>query len=140
MKLRKRYLAGAICALLAVVMVAIPASAKKKNENGKAITKFTEYVYDFGNIKEDGGPVSHEFEFVNTGNGNLVIHEATAQCGCTRPEYPKNPVAPGKKSKIKVTYNPIGRPGAFNKEVTVKTNGEPRKIRLKIRGTVIPKN
>lgn len=140
MKLKRKYLAGALLTLLAIVIVALPVSAKKKNEGGKAIAKFTENVFDFGNIKEQGGPVTHEFEFVNTGNGNLVILEAAAECGCTRPEYPKNPVAPGKKSKIKVTYNPIGRPGAFNKQVTVKTNGEPRKIRLKIRGTVIPKN
>ena len=62
-----------------------------------------------------------------------------ADCGCTRPDYPKAPIAPGKQGKIKVTYNPLGRPGAFTKVVTIKTNGSPSKVRLKIRGTVSPK-
>lgn len=128
----------ALVGLLIVLAAAIPAAAKK-DKGGNAIPKFTEQTYDFGFIKEKGGPVTHEFEFTNVGNGNLVILDATAECGCTRPEYPKNPVAPGKKSKIKVTFNPIGRPGSFTKQVTVKTNGSPRKIRLKIRGTVTPK-
>ncbi len=137
---RKRILAAlAFAAVMSVLLLALPAEAKKKNQGGKAIPHFEETVFDFGNIKEQGGPVTHEFQFSNIGNGNLVILDATAECGCTRPEYPKNPVAPGKKNKIKVTFNPIGRPGAFTKQVTVKTNGDPRKIRLKIRGTVVPK-
>ena len=84
--------------------------------------------------------VSHEFEFTNVGDGNLIIIEATATCGCTRPEYPKNPIAPGKKGKIKVTYNPIGRQGAIDRVVTVKTNGSPKKVRLKLKGNVVPGN
>ena len=64
---------------------------------------------------------------------------ATAECGCTKPVFPKQPIAPGKNGVIKVTYNPIGRPGAFDKVVTIKTNGKPGKVRLKIRGTVMPK-
>lgn len=143
-KKSKRFIGAAFPAIMAavfaaVILLALPADAKKKKSGGNAIASFTETVFDFGNIKEDGGPVSHDFEFVNTGNGNLVILDATAECGCTRPEYPKNPVAPGKKNKIRVTYNPIARPGAFTKQVTVRTNGDQRKIRLKIRGNVIPK-
>lgn len=123
----------------AFLFVASPkADAKKKTAGGEAAIKFTESVYDFGTIAEKKGPVSHDFEFINTGNGNLVIISATAECGCTRPEYPKNPIAPGKKGKIKVTYNPLGRPGSFEKVVTVKTNGRPKKARIKIRGSVNP--
>lgn len=105
----------------------------------KASMKFETTTHDFGMIKEDGGPVSCEFPFVNDGKGNLVVFEAKAECGCTRPEYPKAPVAAGKSGKIKVTYNPLGRPGAFDKVVTIKCNGNPSKVRLKIRGTVTPK-
>jgi hypothetical protein len=130
----------AIALLLGLSLPGIAVSAKKKTSDGQAVAKFTEQTYDFGTIKESKGAVSHEFEFINSGNGNLVIYDATAECGCTRPEYPKNPIAPAKKSKIKVTYNPTGRPGAFEKTVTVKTNGKPSKIRLKIRGSVTPKD
>lgn len=123
-------------ALLAVAVM--PVEAKKRND-GKARIAFAQSTHDFGTIKEKKGPVSYEFEFTNEGNGNLVIIDATAECGCTRPEFPKNPIAPGKKGKIKVTYNPLGRPGSFDKTVTVKTNGDPRKVRLRIRGTVTQK-
>lgn len=104
---------------------------------GKAKISFAEKTYNFGTIPENGGSVSHDFTFTNTGSENLVIVDALAQCGCTHPEFPKNAIAPGKSSKVKVTYNPVGRPGAFEKSIVVKTNGG--KVRLKITGTVIPK-
>ena len=126
-------MAAVICSLLAFGV----ADAKKKNADGTPSIKFDETVWDFGTIREDR-PASHDFEFVNEGTGNLVIVDATAECGCTRPEFPDKPIAPGKKGKVKVTFNPTGRPGSFEKTVTVKTNGSPRKARLKIRGVVVP--
>lgn len=124
--------------LLCVFIAGFCMSAAAPKEKGEM--KFEETVHDFGAVKENGGPVSVEFPFTNTGKANLVIYEAKAECGCTTPEYPKAPIAPGKSGKIKVTYNPLGRPGAFDKVVTVKTNGKPGKVRLKIRGTVTPKS
>ncbi len=120
---------------LFVMLAALAAAAASK---GKPEALFKEKTYSFGEIPEKGGKVTHEFEFVNSGDSNLLIVDATAECGCTRPEYPQAPVAPGKKGVIKVTYNPLGRPGSFDKSVTVKTNGSPRKIRLKIKGYVKP--
>lgn len=122
--------------ILAIMAIALPASLSAGGKKAKAT--FSEYRYDFGNVKEKGGLVSHEFVFTNTGDGNLLIVDATATCGCTRPEYPKQPIAPGKKGKVKVTYNPAGRPGPIDRTVTVKTNGSPKKVRLKIVGNVIP--
>lgn len=122
--------------MLLCLTTVMTADAKKKKTDGNSMIKFTENVYDFGKIPEDGGMVSHEFEFINIGNNNLVIIDATAQCGCTRPSFTTNPVAPGKKGKIKVTYNPKGRPGSFNKDVTVRTNGKPNKAVVKIKGQV----
>lgn len=104
----------------------------------QAKIKFTEYRYDFGNVAENGGEISHDFQFTNTGDGNLIIIDATATCGCTRPKYPEKPIAPGKSGVIKVTYNPKHRPGAIDRTVTVKTNGSPKKVRLRIVGNVIP--
>lgn len=125
--------------LFALVLPVAVIAKKKNSDGGEAKISFAETVWDFGTIPEKKGAVSHEFEFVNAGNGNLVILDATAECGCTRPEYSKAPVAPGKKQKVKVTYNLLGRPGSFEKTVTVKTNGSPKKTRLKIRGIVAGK-
>lgn len=125
-----------LIALLALIAVG-SAEAKKKTEGDPKI-RFTEKRWDFGNIKDEK-PVSHDFEFYNDGTGNLVILDATAECGCTRPEYPEKPIAPGKKGKIKITYNPIGRPGSFEKTVTIRTNGNPKKVRIKISGNVLPR-
>lgn len=94
--------------------------------------------HDFGTIKEQGGPVTCTFEFINTGNKPLLILDAVASCGCTRPEFPTKPIKPGKKGKIKVTYSPIGRPGAFRKTVKVVTNGRETRTSLTIEGTVVP--
>lgn len=130
---------GLLVALMTLLIAfAVPAAIYAKG-NGKAEMTVKDAVHNFGNIREDGGPVTYDFEFENTGDANLVILNATAECGCTKPEFPQQPIAPGKKGVISVTYAPIGRPGGFDKVVTVKTNGKPSKLRLKIRGTVIPK-
>lgn len=107
--------------------------------DGVAQATFKNRLHDFGVIKEDGGPVSCEFEFTNTGDQPLLIINATASCGCTRPEYPTKPIKPGKKGKIKVTYSPLGRPGAFRKTVKVRTNGADKTINLIIEGSVTPR-
>lgn len=133
---RLKTISGLLLAVVGLISCVFAVSAK---ENVKSSIRFKETVYNFGNVREDGGPVSYEFQFENAGNGNLVIINATAECGCTIPEFPKEPIGPGKKGKIKVTYNPLGRPGGFDKVVTVKTNGKPGKVHLKVRGTVIPK-
>ena len=102
-----------IFVIMALALVAPVSLHARKKQN--ADISFKETVYDFGSVPERGGKVSHVFEFVNTGNANLVIKDVTAECGCTTPEYPQNPIAPGKKGVVKVTYNPLGRPGGFNK-------------------------
>lgn len=121
-------------ALLVSCGISVSAADKTKGR-----IKFTETTYDFGNVREDGGKVTHEFTFTNTGKEPLTIKSATAECGCTRPEFSREPIAPGESGVIKVTYNPLGRPGGFTKVVTVKCTGNPGKVNLKIRGTVLPK-
>ena len=97
----KRYITSLLVALLLGSAVAMA--------EGPGI-EFSVTSHDFGNIDEDGDPVSCEFEFTNTGDEPLVIVSANASCGCTRPEFPKKPIKPGKTGKIKVTYLPKGRP------------------------------
>jgi len=122
----------ALCAITLLVTAAVAADKF-------AQASFGTRSHDFGTIKEANGPVSCTFEFTNTGNKPLLIIDVSASCGCTRPEYPTKPIKPGKKGKVKVTYSPIGRPGAFKKTIKVKTNGIERKTTLIIEGTVIPK-
>lgn len=126
-----------IVSLFTLTLISLMAFTSLAADNGPVMT-FEEKTHDFGTIKEADGPVSHTFEFTNTGNEPLVIINVNASCGCTRPEYSKEPIKPGKKGKIKVTYNPAGRPGEFSKDVKIRTNGNKRPI-LKITGTVIPK-
>lgn len=126
-----------VISLFALIFISAMSLVSMAQSNGPVMT-FDEKTHDFGTIKEADGPVSHTFEFTNTGNEPLVIINVNASCGCTRPEYSKEPIKPGKKGKIKVTYNPAGRPGEFSKDVKIRTNGNKRPI-LKITGTVIPK-
>jgi hypothetical protein len=125
-----------LIAFFAICTVAISALA----DGNYAEATFQTKSYDFGNIKEANGPVACTFEFTNTGDKPLLIIDATASCGCTKPEYPSKPIKPGKKGKIKVTYSPIGRPGAFKKTVKIKSNGKERTTTLRIEGVVIPKD
>jgi hypothetical protein len=97
-------------------------------------TVWAKDIHDFGNIPQ-GKPVSVEFTFTNNGDGPLVITDVQTSCGCTASDYPKEPIAAGKSSKIKVTYNAAAM-GAFSKTITVRSNeGEGAKV-LTIRGTV----
>lgn len=124
---------------LLLILIVITASCAAWAAEQGAKASFTTKSHDFGYIKEAKGPVSYTFEFTNTGNKPLIVIEALASCGCTRPDYPTKPIKPGKKGKIKVTYSPIGRPGAFRKTIKVKTNGPERAITLVVEGVVIPK-
>ncbi|HBZ33635.1 MAG TPA: hypothetical protein DEO38_00900 [Bacteroidales bacterium] len=102
----------------------------------KPVITFEETSHNFGTIAEDGGKVSHVFNFTNTGDATLVISNVRASCGCTTPSWPKEPVEPGKTASITVTYNPLGRPGAFTKTVTITANTEPEATMVKITGEV----
>lgn len=100
---------------------------------------FAQEVHDFGKIAEEKGPVAHEFSFTNTGAQPLIIQNVRASCGCTAPDWTKDPVLPGKKGVVKATFDPKGRPGPFNKSITVTSNAENSTIILTIKGEVLPK-
>jgi hypothetical protein len=98
-----------------------------------------EASHDFGTIKEADGPVTHTFKIKNEGEAPLVVTKVAASCGCTTPEWTKEPIAPGKTGEIKVTYDPTGRPNPFNKTVSVYSNGKTGSSVLTIKGIVEPK-
>lgn len=101
-----------------------------------AIFEWTAQVYDFGKIKQ-GVPVSHEFKFTNKGKVPLIIAGVQASCGCTTPDWTKDPILPGQQGFIKATFS-AASPGAFDKTVTVTANVENGPVQLKIKGEVAP--
>jgi hypothetical protein len=104
----------------------------------QGVMKFEKETHDFGTI-EEGSIVSYDFEFTNKGNQPVIINSVSASCGCTTPFYTREPIMPGKKGKITVSFNSNGRPNAFNKAVTIKSNtAEDTKI-IWIKGMVNPK-
>lgn len=103
----------------------------------KAVISIPVKEYDFGKIKESEGKVSHVFEIKNTGNAPLVLTRVMSSCGCTVPSYDKEPIAPGKTSKITVTYDPAGRVYPFVKTVSVYSNGKEGPEVITIKGEVV---
>jgi hypothetical protein len=97
---------------------------------------FREEVYDFGSVKEDGGSVVHEFVFTNTTNRPIKILNVQPSCGCTTPDWSKEPIGAGKTGFVKASYDPKGRPGYFNKTLTVTTDFEANPVILQIKGNV----
>ena len=104
-----------------------------------ASISFKEESFDFGKIKEADGPVSHVFVVTNTGSIPLIIQNAQPSCGCTTPDWTKQPIMPGAKGFIKATFDPSGRPGTFEKTVTVSSNADRASVILRFTGAVIPK-
>jgi hypothetical protein len=101
----------------------------------QAEIKFDTLTHNFGKFSAKSPVVSTVFTFTNVGEEPLVINQAVASCGCTVPEYTKQPVKPGEKGEIKVTYNGTGKfPGHFKKSITVRTNGVVEMTRLYIEG------
>ena len=98
--------------------------------------KFEQETYDFGTIKQ-GDRVNYEFKFTNTGKEPLVISRAKGSCGCTVPNWPKEPVMPGKDAVIRVAFNSRGRSGKQRKTVTITSNAKTTNKRLIITGNVV---
>lgn len=96
---------------------------------------FEEKEYNFGEIKE-GDVVEHHFKFKNTGKVPLTILNARSSCGCTTPEWPKDPIPPGGTGEILARFNSEGRTGPQSKLVMVTANTFPNEISVKIKGTV----
>lgn len=107
-------------------------------QQNNAKINFKTPKYSYGAIKEDDGIAYHEFEFSNTGQDPLIIQRVSSSCGCTAPEWPKEPIAPGKSGKVKIGFNPRNMSGPFSKTISVYSNATPNVVVLQITGEVIP--
>lgn len=101
----------------------------------KSAMIFSSMIHDFGTI-EAGEKVSHLFTFKNSSNEPLVINSVKGSCGCTVPEWSKEPVAPGSEGQIEVFFNSKGKSGQQTKTVTINANGESQPIVLTIKAQV----
>jgi Protein of unknown function (DUF1573) len=105
------------------------------DDKPKTTIKFDEYDHSFGEIMQDSEN-KYVFRFTNTGTEPLIIESATGSCGCTVPDYPKAPIAPGGKGEIAVVYKPGKQENQQNKTVTVVANTEPKSTTLRISANV----
>jgi hypothetical protein len=99
-----------------------------------AIASFDGMTFDFGKIKQ-GVPATHEFKFTNTGTVPLIITNVAPSCGCTTPDWSRDPILPGGQGFIKATFN-AASVGAFNKSISVTANVDGGHIQLLIKGEV----
>ncbi len=105
--------------------------------NVKTTVEVIDTTFNFGKVVE-GEKVTYNFRFKNSGDQPLVVTSASASCGCTVPERPEEPIAPGETAYIKVVFDSKGRVGPTHKEVYVTSNAEPEFPVLVISGEVAP--
>ncbi|MCZ6593362.1 MAG: DUF1573 domain-containing protein [Bacteroidetes bacterium] len=101
----------------------------------QAKIEFKTEIIDYGQI-EKGSDGIRVFEFTNIGDADLIIQDVKSSCGCTVPEKPKDPVAPGKTGVIKVKYD-TQRVGKIRKTITVYSNATEAIKAIKIKGEVM---
>lgn len=100
-----------------------------------AVMSFENGDYNFGKITQ-GEKVSYSYKFKNIGKSPLIILNATATCGCTVPEVPKEPIKPGAEGEIKVVFDSNGKSGMQDKVITVTSNAQPHIASLHLTGEV----
>jgi len=120
-----------LLASAAILSVGVFAQAKKAED----VIKFKELTYDFGKIKQ-GDKVTYDFKFTNTGKSPLIIKDAIASCGCTKPEWPTTPIKPGESGAIKVTFNSASKMGLQDKQITITANTNPAQNLVHLIGEV----
>lgn len=117
--------------LLLMMLASLVAYAQQEQPE----IKFDKTVHNFGTFSEKTPVQTAVFAFTNIGKAPLIINQAIASCGCTIPLYTKEPIMPGEKGTVKVTYNGKGKfPGHFKKSITIRTNGKVEMVRLYIEG------
>jgi len=122
---------------ITTALVASPLTANSTAE--KVLSpkiEMLETSFDFGEMQQ-GESVTHDFILKNIGEADLIISAAKGSCGCTVPQWPKDPIAQGEQATIKVTFNSAGKSGKQNKTVTLVTNAIPNTKVITINGNVI---
>jgi hypothetical protein len=117
---------------------AAAAATETKPEGPLPSFKFERTEYDFGQVKE-GEKVSYTYKFTNTGDAPLIVNSVQPSCGCTAPDWSKQPIPVGKEGFVKVEFDTNGKQGIQNKVVTVNANTWPKSLILRFKAQVNPK-
>lgn len=115
-----------------MLVLACPAAAQK----GKLV--FTETTHAFGTVYE-GDEATYTFTFRNEGDAPLKLISVNPSCGCTTPEWTRDPIAPGGTGSVTVSFDSKGLPGPFHKRIAVNSDGDPMQVILDIEGEVHPR-
>lgn len=99
---------------------------------------FTEKELNFGTIKAVDGTINHDFQFTNQGKSPIILNDVRTSCGCAVPDWPREPILPGKTGHIRVSFNPEAQSGAVTKTIQIISNAANSPVSLAIRGVVIP--
>ncbi len=126
----KNKIMNIVCLLLLASVSAVFAQ-----ESAKPEMKFDQEVYEFGDINQ-GDVVNHTFKFENSGKAPLLISNVSTTCGCTVPDWPRTPIAPGETGEIKVVFNSSGKLGTQNKVITIYANTEKGLAYVTLKGNV----
>lgn len=123
-----------ICAACAVIVMLC-------SGRGDNTLEFDNKVFDFGTLPASTESIVHEYKFTNISDQPVAILSVTTGCGCTRPEYPLEPVAPGKTGVVKITYVPKGAPETVNRDIKVRYRGAKAKssgrVSLRFKGNLV---
>lgn len=112
--------------------------AEQKPEGPLPVIQFTKIEHDFGTI-EEGKTVEYSYTLKNTGEAPLIIQDARPSCGCTVPDWTKQPIPPGSSGFVKAKFDSKGKPGIQNKTITVVANTYPKQTVLRFKAMVTPK-
>jgi len=119
-------------------VVAPAGSTVSATQTNAPVMSFDKSSFDFGKISR-GDKVIHDYKFTNTGKSPLIITAAVASCGCTTPNWPKTPIAPGQSSQVTVEFNSTGKVGLQDKMITITANTNPAQTVVHLVGEVIEK-
>jgi len=123
-----------LLAVMALMVFAVQAQTDKKG----AVIDFKEKSIDFGDITQ-GDRVEHTFVFTNNGDTPLVISNVAVTCGCTAPNWPKQPIPPGAKGELRVVFNSAGKMGKQNSVVRIYSNASEPIEKVSLISNVLPK-
>ncbi len=121
------------------VQPANPAAADAGAAGPTTVMTFEETEHNFG-VVTDGDKVSHTYTFTNTGNEPLILSDARGSCGCTVPQWPREPIAPGESGNITVEFNSANKVGSRNQKVTITANTNPPQSFIYLKGDVLAKD